>query len=115
LSFRLYLDEHVEPQITSILRQNGWDVLTTQEAGLAGKSDEEQLEFATSQGRAVLTYDVVDYLRLSREWSAAGKVHAGIILTRRRPARVTLEGLRQIDAGLPDGIGNATRWFPRLS
>ena len=39
---KFYLDEHVNPAVADGLRRRGVDVLTTQEAGMLGASDEVQ-------------------------------------------------------------------------
>jgi len=70
---RWYMDEHIPPAITQGLRRRGVDVETTQEAGMLHASDELQLAYATSQGRAVLTQDD-DFLALA----AVSSAHAGI-------------------------------------
>jgi len=71
---RLHLDEHVSPAIAIGLRRRGVDVTTTLEAGLRAASDEEQLRYATAQGRVVFTHDA-DFLRLHKRRMA----HAGIV------------------------------------
>lgn len=70
---RWYMDEHVPLPVTQGLRRRGIDVLTTQDAGMAGAQDDQQLAHATSQGRAIVTQDD-DFLRLH----AAGIAHTGI-------------------------------------
>jgi hypothetical protein len=62
----LYADEDFFQPVVGELRTFGHDVVTAQEAGRAnqGISDEDQLAFATSQGRAVLTRNRWDYIRL---------------------------------------------------
>lgn len=56
----------------------GHDVLTTREAGNAGQAmpDHEVLDFATRSGRAVLTLNRRDFIRLHR----SGISHAGIVV-----------------------------------
>jgi hypothetical protein len=49
-------------------------VLTVAEAKTQGASDEEQLEFAISEGRVLFTQDD-DFLRIA----ASGKPHRGIV------------------------------------
>jgi Domain of unknown function (DUF5615) len=70
---RLYADEHYPLGITRYLRQLGHDVLTVQEAGQAGQKipDPEVLRFAVldiaiAQGRAVITQNRKDSIRLHR-------------------------------------------------
>ncbi len=55
-------------------------MLTAFEAGRREISDEEQLEFAASRGRAIYTSNVEDFARLHRGWLANGRHHAGIIV-----------------------------------
>jgi predicted nuclease of predicted toxin-antitoxin system len=68
---RWYMDEHVPRAVTQGLQRRGIDVLTTQEAGMLGMADDQQLAFAISQGRVVFTQDD-DFLAL-----AAGAAHSG--------------------------------------
>ena len=75
---RLYADENVDDRIIRGLRQRGLDIVTVVEAGLAGRSDPEQLSHATLDGRVLLTSDQ-DFLQLHLRWMGEGKEHAGII------------------------------------
>ena len=68
-----YFDQHIPGAVTAGLRQHGGDVLTAQEANRCGASDQDQLAFATANGRVVVTFDP-DLLTLD----AAGLPHAGI-------------------------------------
>lgn len=72
-TIRFHLDEHGDPRIARGLRRRGLDVTTTVEAGLLSATDEEQLTYATSQGRVLFTQDA-DFLRLD----ATGVIHSGI-------------------------------------
>ena len=71
-TIRFHLDENCHRAIAEGLRRRGVDVSTTPEAGLL--SDGDQLGFALSQGRIILTQDR-DFLRLH----AGGAPHAGIV------------------------------------
>jgi predicted nuclease of predicted toxin-antitoxin system len=68
------MDEHVPRAVTDGLRRRGVDVLTAQEAGLREADDEQQLAFASREGRVIFTQDA-DLLRLH----AAGRPHHGIV------------------------------------
>ena len=57
LFVRLYFDRHIMARLADDLRSSGFDALTTEEAGLDTATDEQQLAFATEQGRAILTYN----------------------------------------------------------
>jgi predicted nuclease of predicted toxin-antitoxin system len=71
---RYHLDEHVNPAIAYGLRRRGVDVTTNPQCGLIGKSDIEQLRFATDAGRVVFTQDE-DFLSLA----SSGVKHSGIV------------------------------------
>jgi predicted nuclease of predicted toxin-antitoxin system len=73
-TIRFHLDENCDPRIAAGLRLLGVDVTTTPEAGLLHAPDEDQLAFAVSQGRAIISQDT-DFLRIA----ASGQEHPGII------------------------------------
>ena len=87
LFIRLYLDGHVKIRLADDLGQRGHDVLTTQKAGMGGASDAEQLQCATDAGRALVTFNVRDFARLHKEWTASGRTHAGIIISQQLGSR----------------------------
>jgi predicted nuclease of predicted toxin-antitoxin system len=87
LFVRLYLDRHIITQLAVDLREHGYDVLTTQEAGKDTASDAEQLVFATAENRAILTFNIRDFAPLHRDWQAAGRSHAGIIVSQQLGSR----------------------------
>ena len=74
---RLAADEHIRRGVVEGLRRLAVDIVTFQEAGIAAKQDLEQLAWAFTEGRIVLTHDR-DYLLLN----AAGVAHAGIFYCR---------------------------------
>jgi predicted nuclease of predicted toxin-antitoxin system len=84
---RLYFDRHIIARLADDLRSRGYDVLTTEEAGLDTASDEDQLAFATGEGRAILTFNIRDFAPLHEQWSAAGRPHAEIIVSRQLGSR----------------------------
>jgi len=75
---RLYADENFPLPIVELLRSAGHNVLTTEEAGNSGVGipDEDVLEFAVRDERAVLTRNWDDFRRLHR----AQPDHFGIII-----------------------------------
>lgn len=87
LFLRLYLDRHVKTQLAADLRLQGYDVLTTQEASRDTASDEEQLLFATAEKRAIVTFNIRDFAPLHEQWTAAGRSHAGIIVSQQLGSR----------------------------
>ncbi len=70
---KFYLDEHIHSAVAEGLRRRGVNALTVQEAGNAGLSDREQLAFALTEKRVMVTMDS-DFLTLAME----GVSHAGI-------------------------------------
>ena len=74
---RLYANENFPRPVVDALRALGHDVLTSLEAGNAnqGIEDHEVVQFATSQGRAVITQNRRHFQREHTRSSA----HAGII------------------------------------
>lgn len=77
----LYTDEDVANLVATLLRSRGLDVLTTIEAGMSGYSDDEQLAYAASENRCILTHNRVDYERLHLRYLQAEQQHSGIIVT----------------------------------
>jgi len=78
---KLYLDQNIDPALAHVLRSKGFDVLSTYESGLAGREDEEQLEYAISQKRALLTFNAKDFAPLAEIFYEQEKEHFGIILS----------------------------------
>jgi predicted lactoylglutathione lyase len=98
---RLYADENFELPVIKKLREKGYDILTALEAGNAnqGIPDEEVLEFAISENRAVITLNYNDFKNLHK----LDKNHRGIVIcisTRRQEDRDDL--VERIDLALRD-------------
>ncbi|MCL6643270.1 MAG: DUF5615 family PIN-like protein [Candidatus Bipolaricaulota bacterium] len=110
LIIKLYLDEMVPTDLARVLRQYGYDVMTAQEAGMLGKADVEHLEYASAQGRAILTFNIKDFAKLHRSWHKEGKHHAGIIvspeLEMRRFGELLRLCLKLLDQAIPEDIAD---------
>lgn len=108
LFVRLYFDRHILARLADDLRSRGYDVLTTEEAGLDTATDEEQLAFATRDDRAILTFNIRDFAPLHHQWLVVGQKHAGIIVSRqlgRREYGVFLQRmLRLLDHFTPEEL-----------
>lgn len=96
LRIRLYLDEDVLPELARILRARGFDVVSAPERGTGGWSDPEQLAFAATENRAILTFNFVDFQRLGDEWFADQRPHAGIIVSYRQYSRRQIGDLARV-------------------
>ncbi|MEK7276482.1 MAG: DUF5615 family PIN-like protein [Chloroflexota bacterium] len=79
---KLFLDEHIWRGLTEALRKRGYDAIAVEDVGKKGEDDEPLLVFATTQGRAILTYNISDFSPLAKVWYEAGRDHAGIILSK---------------------------------
>ncbi len=77
---KVYLDEDRAPAVAQLLRRRSIDATSAQEAGNAQLDDRAQLAYATREGRAIVTANVVDFIELARDAVAANTEHAGIIL-----------------------------------
>jgi hypothetical protein len=83
LGIRLFTDEHISDTLARALKRRGYDVESCEEAGRANRGipDEEQLTYATQHGRAILTFNRNDFLRLDAQWKRVGQQHGGIIIS----------------------------------
>src|SRR5260370_8016688 len=66
------------------LSLRGVNVLAAWDAGMRQRDDEEQLLFATNQGRALYGFNAGDYCRLHTEFLEQGRSHAGIVLAKQQ-------------------------------
>jgi hypothetical protein len=83
---RLHFDEDADLRLARELRRRGYDVSTTPDAGLRGCSDVEQLAYAATQGRVLVTHNITHFPDIYNEWWEQGREHAGIIVIARRPS-----------------------------
>jgi hypothetical protein len=78
---RLYFDaDSMQRGVLAGLRARGVDATTALEAAITERSDEEQVEFARSQGRVLFTFNASDFCRIHAELLRRGRSHAGIIV-----------------------------------
>jgi len=81
----LYLDEDTLRKVfVQALRDNDVNVLTVSDANNLGRIDEEQLIWATEQGRVIYTFNSRDFCRLHGSFIAVGRSHTGIIVAPRQ-------------------------------
>jgi len=107
VSVRLLLDEMLSPEIAAELVKRGHDVVAVADPGLVGLPDEQVLEWATAQGRCLVTENVKDYEVLRRAAAAEGMTHAGLLYSgpRRFPRDRRFIGalVVALDKLIPDG------------
>lgn len=85
MKIRLYFDEEAQDDdVVAALKMRGVDVLTTNEAGMNGKDDDEQLEYATNVGMVIYSFNIGHFKFLHETWITEGKSHTGIILSQQQ-------------------------------
>jgi hypothetical protein len=81
MSQPLLLDEMFSDDIAQHLRAKGYDVISVvADRAMAGLPDDQVLAYATTDGRALLTANIKDFVPLDARYRAAGQSHAGLIL-----------------------------------
>ena len=84
-AIRFFTDEDIYGAVAPALRRARINAISTPEAGRGGDSDESQLEWASREGRAIVTFNVGHFAELHAGWLAAGRHHAGIVVSSQRP------------------------------
>jgi len=115
LGIKLFTDEDVDPDLAEALRRRGYDAVCCLQAGRSNLriSDHDQLTYAAQQGRAILVFNVVDYVRLDRRWKAAGQQHAGIVVSPKIEdvGELLRRVMRHLDIVSPDQQGDTLLWL----
>ena len=80
MSDPLLLDEMFSDAIAQQLRTKGYDVVSVvAHPALVGLPDDQILAYATTEGRALVTANIKDFIPLDSRYRAAGQVHPGLI------------------------------------
>lgn len=83
MTVHLYFDEDSSRHsLARELRFRGADVITAMEVGMVGRTDEQQLEWAAANSRAIYSFNRGDFYRLHTAWVRENRPHTGIILSR---------------------------------
>lgn len=78
---KLLLDEQISGRVAQRLRDRGHDVTAaTDDPSLRGLSDPDLFAAAQRQGRALITYNRVDFEPIVREYAEANRSHHGLVL-----------------------------------
>ncbi|NER23419.1 MAG: hypothetical protein F6J96_22495 [Symploca sp. SIO1C2] len=81
MKIRLYLDEDaMADALVQALLERGIDVTTANLEGMVCRPDSVHLDYATSLGRVLYSFNIGDYCQLHAEYLAINKPHAGIIV-----------------------------------
>lgn len=81
---QIYVDEDVDILVATLLLARGFDATTAREQAMLGKPDSEQLAFAASFERCILTHNRLDFEKLNTTYLTNNQTHAGIIIAKRR-------------------------------
>lgn len=116
---RVFMDEDVYGAVAPALRRAGIDAISTAEARRGGESDESQLVWASSENRALVTFNVGHFAHLHSVRMAEGQHHAGIIVSSQRPIadviRRLLHLVRSLDAeAMRDRLEFLSDWQHQL-
>lgn len=78
---KLLLDEQISGKVAERLRDQGHDVMAaTDDPSLRGLSDPDLFEVAQQQGRALITYNRVDFEPIIREYAQRDREHHGLVI-----------------------------------
>ena len=81
MSQSLLLDEMFSDDVAQQIRAQGYDVISVvADSALTGLPDDQILAYAATEGRALVTANVKDFVLLDGRYRAAGQSHAGLIL-----------------------------------
>jgi len=109
---RLYLDEDVIPTLALILRERGHDAVSALDLGRKGIADPDHFVYAAKEGRAILTYNVGDYIPLASEAMRSNTHFSGLILSTQDPLREILRRtLRLLRDRQKEQMDNSVVWL----
>lgn len=117
------LDEHFSHRIAQTLRERTLDVVAVSEspAELAEAPDQEVMEVARREERAVVTNNIKDFRPIAAERLTSGQGHAGLILVPSRRDRsndatgVLADAIEGVMRAHLEGIPDAERWIAKRS
>ncbi|NET52890.1 MAG: hypothetical protein F6K09_30735 [Merismopedia sp. SIO2A8] len=108
----LYLDEDVNVLIADLLRARGFDAITTRDAEQLHATDAEQLAYAVSQSRTIVTHNRTDFEELVQSYFDSGQTHYGVIFAVRRPPQEIAQRLLAIlNQTTSDEMENQVRYI----
>lgn len=116
LGISIYTDELVDPALAVHLRNRGYDAVSCHERGHNNRriSDRDQLAYAASDGRAILTNNVRDFIPLDVRWKRQGRSHAGVVVYAGVPpfGELLRRVIRHLDATDPEAQHDTVFWLP---
>ncbi|MBD2462046.1 DUF5615 family PIN-like protein [Oscillatoria sp. FACHB-1407] len=108
----LYLDEDVNVLVADLLQARGFDVITARDAEQLHTTDAEQLAFAVSQARTLVTHNRTDFEELVQDYFNSGRIHYGVIFAvRRSPQEIAQRLLVILNQVTSDEMQNQVRYI----
>jgi hypothetical protein len=113
MNLPLLLDEMFSDAIAQHLRAKGHDAVSVvAQPALIGLPDDQILAYATSEGRALVTANIKDFVPLDGRYRAAGQVHPGLILVSTKTFPQSRGFTTAIAAALEALLGDADKIQP---
>jgi predicted nuclease of predicted toxin-antitoxin system len=79
---KLLLDEQIWKYLAKLLREQGFDVIHVNEVDLDATPDDEIMGYAVDEHRAVVTFNVRDFVPLAIQYYEDGKEHYGVVVSK---------------------------------
>lgn len=109
---KILIDEDVWIGLVEALRQAGYDAVSVSELGRKGLSDEEQLAYAVSEGRAIITHNIQDFAPLAEIYFQHNRSHAGIVVARQfEKGELLRRTLTLLETLTPETAANTLRFI----
>jgi predicted nuclease of predicted toxin-antitoxin system len=113
MSYPLLLDEMLSDTIAQQLRAQGHDVISVVgHPALVALPDDQILAYAASEGRALVTANIKDFMPLDGRYRAAGQDHSGLILVSTKTFPQNRGFTTAITAALEALLGDANKIQP---
>jgi len=109
---KIYLNENLSWRISKALREYGYDVVSSHEVDMNNAEDEDQFEFAISEGRTIVTNNFGHFIELYQKYSNERKSHYGIIFTTKCTIPTMIKRLRNLLYSLTfEQMKDQIRWL----
>lgn len=109
---KLHLNEHISPRLAEQLRKYGFDITSTLELGMVEADDDEQLAYAASHQRAIVTFNHKDFAVRHTRYLTEGKPHWGIVFSTEEAVDVLRRRLlRLLNTLSAEELKNQIRWL----
>jgi predicted nuclease of predicted toxin-antitoxin system len=111
-AIRLYLDEDVRPLLGRTLRARGYDAISAVDLGRIQNPDQEHFQFAAGEGRAILTFNIRDFVPIALRAIEDRLKFSGLIVSDQIEFRELLRRtLRLLGSRQSEEIENSIVWL----